>query len=247
VKDTRIIMGMPITIEILDLESVSLLEKAFKYFVSVDERFSTYKTFSEVSMINDGKLSPEQYSQEMREVLKLSEQTKKQTNNFFDIKTPQGKIDPSGLVKGWAILKAAKILEAGGSRDFYIDAGGDVQVSRTSHSAQPWLVGIQNPFNNQEIIKSLQLWNEGLATSGTYTRGQHIYNPHQPSGVLTEIISLTVVGPNVYEADRFATAAFAMGERGVSFIEEIPGLEAYQINKVGTATFTSAFDKYLIK
>ena len=84
-----------------------------------------------------------------------------------------------------------------------------------------------------------------MATSGSYIRGQHIYNPHDNEDKLTGIASLTVIGPNVYEADRFATAAFAMGmARGMSFIEGRPGLEGYAVDPKGIATYTSGFKEY---
>ena len=61
---------------------------------------------------------------------------------------------------------------------------------------------------------------------------------------MLEILSLTVVGPNIYEADRFATAAFAMQREGINFIENLNGFEGYSIDKNGTATMTSNFEKY---
>ena len=55
---------------------------------------------------------------------------------------------------------------------------------------------------------------------------------------------MTVIGPNVYEADRFATPAFAMGKKGIDFVENLPGLEGYMVDKDGIATMTSGFEKY---
>jgi thiamine biosynthesis lipoprotein len=63
--------------------------------------------------------------------------------------------------------------------------------------------------------------------------------------VSDEVASLTVIGPDIYEADRFATAAFAMGRHGVAFLERQPGLEAYSIGRDGVATMTSGFTKYV--
>ena len=94
-------------------------------------------------------------------------------------------------------------------------------------------------------MKTVFLSDLGIATSGTYIRGDHIYDPH--TGRTTDdIISLTVVGPNVCEADRFATGAYAMGEKGIQFIEERAGLEGYMIDKNGMATMTSGFSKYTV-
>jgi len=54
---------------------------------------------------------------------------------------------------------------------------------------------------------------------------------------------MTVVARDVYEADRFATAAFAMGLEGIGFIESIPGLEGYAIDCKGIATMSSGMSR----
>jgi len=240
-------MGMPITVEIVDSEATAKdLEAAFFYFEEVDKRFSPYKSDSEVSLINAGKISEDEYSPKMKEVLSLAEKTKEETGGYFDVYRPDGKFDPSGLVKGWAIRNAAGILKSNGWKNFYVEAGGDIQVSGKNAESQLWSVGIRNPFKQDEIVKVVHLEDgEGMATSGTYARGAHIYNPLNPAEALSEIVSLTVIGPDVYEADRFATAAFAMGKKGIEFIEKHPELEGYAINQNGVATVTSKFHKYL--
>jgi thiamine biosynthesis lipoprotein ApbE len=63
----------------------------------------------------------------------------------------------------------------------------------------------------------------------------------------TDVVSLTVIGPNVYEADRFATAAFAMGKKGIYFIEQLPGFEGYMIDTSAQATYTSGFERYVLQ
>ena len=238
---------MPITVEIVDPQAVSKdLEAAFSYLEEVDKRFSPYKSESEVSLINAGKISELDYSPEMKEVLLLAEKTKEETGGYFDVYRPDGKLDPSGLVKGWAIRNAAEILKKGGWKNFYVEAGGDIQVSGKNAEGQLWSIGIRNPFKQNEIVKVVHLKDgEGMATSGTYARGAHIYNPLNPSEPLNEIVSLTVVGSDVYEADRFATAAFAMGRKGIEFIEKRPELEGYAISKNSVAVATSKFHKYL--
>ena len=244
-KQTQIIMGMPITVEIVDRSDPSILDQVFDYFKSIDERFSTYKSTSEISQINRGELRPEEYSQDMKTIFAESEITKKLTKGFFDIQRPDGQRDPSGLVKGWAIQHAAKLLQDHDLKNFYVEAGGDTQVRGTNIQGQPWRVGLKNPFNQKEIVKVVYVRTQGVATSGTYMRGQHIYNPHQPEQKIHDIVSVTVIGPNIYEADRFATAAFTMGRPGINFLEKQNGLSAYMIDSEGIATQTSGFEKYL--
>lgn len=235
-------MGMPITVEVVDKNiTQKLMDNVFSYFRKVDEKYSPYKSTSELTKINNG-LPREKWSTEMKKIFDLCEQTKKDTLGFFDI-LHKNKYDPSGLVKGWAIDKAAQILKKHSVKNFYIEAGGDIQVSGVNKEGNLWRIGIRNPYKINEIVKVIELNNEGVATSGTYIRGLHIYNPNNNKRV-NEVKSLTVIGPNIYDADRFATAAFAMGKKGISFIEMLPSFEGYMIDNDETAILTSGFDKY---
>ncbi|MEJ0002163.1 MAG: FAD:protein FMN transferase [bacterium] len=244
-KRTELVMGMPVIVEIADAHADSAaLGSVFEYFRYVDEKFSTYKSDSEISKINRHALPEQDWSADMREVFRLAEKTKLQTENYFDIRKPDGQYDPSGLVKGWAIRNAARLLRAEGFRNFYINAGGDIETSGSAEHGAPWTVGIKNPFNTGEIVKVLEIGNGGIATSGNYLRGNHIYNPKEKEEKLEEVSSLTVIGPDIYEADRFATAAFAMGKSGIVFIESLPGFEGYMIDCTGMATMTSGFERY---
>jgi FAD:protein FMN transferase len=244
-KQTRIIMGMPIIIEVVDpTVTAQNLDSVFAYFEYVDRKFSTYKPDSEISQINRQEIPLEQSSEDMQAIFALAEQTRLETEGFFNIDR-DGRYDPSGIVKGWAIYAAAEILRQAGFENFYVDAGGDIQVSGKNAEGQDWRVGIQNPFNPQEIVKVLSLKDCGIATSGTYVRGEHIYNPRHTDQPVTGIVSLTVIGPNIYEADRFATAAFTMGPAGILFMEALTGFEAYMIDPNGLATYTSGFERYV--
>jgi FAD:protein FMN transferase len=244
-KQTRILMNMPVIVEVLDPGvSAHDLDSIFEYFEYVDRKFSTYKPDSEISMINRQELSLDQSSEDMQAVFALAEQTRLETNGFFNIDR-NGRYDPSGIVKGWAILTAAKLLQQAGFENYYVDAGGDIQVSGKNAQGQDWCVGIQNPFDPMQVVKVLSLHDCGVATSGNYVRGQHIYNPVEDDQPVRGLVSLTVIGPDIYEADRFATAAFAMGPSGINFIEQLPGFEAYMIDPAGMATYTSGFERYV--
>lgn len=243
-KQTRVLMGMPITVEIVDASATEQhLEQVFAYFHAIDEKFSTYKETSEISRMNRGELALTEASEEMQTIFALSEQTRLETRGYFNIQR-DGIYDPSGIVKGWAIQNVAQLLKEQGLEHFYVEAGGDIQVHGTKEG-RPWLVGIRNPFNRAQIVKVLELSERGVATSGTAVRGQHIYNPHQRATPLEEIVSMTVIGPNIYEADRFATAAFAMGRQGIQFIAQFAAFEAYMIDAQARATMTSGFERYV--
>ncbi len=238
-------MGMPITLDLADeAPDATLIERVFDDFASVDATFSTYRPESEISRINRGELAPVDASADVHQILALAEQTRRETGGYFDI-ARDGAIDPSGIVKGWAIQRAAQILWDAGARRFFVDAGGDIQTSGGRADGSPWRVGIRSPFNMHEIVRVVYLTTGAIATSGTSIRGQHIYNPKRPGEPITEIVSLSVVGATIYDADRYATAAFAMGRAGIAFIESLPGFEGYMIDAHGIATYTAGFAQYL--
>lgn len=237
-------MDMPIIVEIIDdTVSEDIFTKAYNYFDYIDKKFSTFKENSEITQINKGKISKGNYSEDIQLIFSLAQKTKKETNGYFDI-YHNGQFDPSGIVKGWAILNAAKIIQKAGYRNFYVDAGSDIQIFGKNSQGRNWQVGVKNPFNQNEIVKVLSLSDKGIATSGNYMRGQHIYNPKNDKEII-DIVSLTVVGPDIYEADRLATACFAMGKEGIAFLENKKGLEGYLIDKNGLATYTSGFNQYV--
>jgi FAD:protein FMN transferase len=244
VRDTRILMNMPITVAIVDGGFAGLADQVFSYFAAVERRFSTFRSDSEISALNQGRIGLANLSPDMREVLEIAARTKQDTDGYFDIRRSDGMLDPSGIVKGWAIRNAADLIRSFGVADFYVDAGGDIQAHGKNADGNDWKVGIRSPFNEQEIIKTVLPKGRGIATSGSYVRGGHIYDPHRPDHRIEDIVSLTIIGPDVLEADRFATAAFAMGRAGIYFIEQMPDLEGYVVDANGIATQTRGFGAY---
>jgi len=244
-KQRRWLMGMPITVEIVDASATAeAFDEVYAYFDYVDQTFSPFKETSEVSRINRGELALADACRDMQTILELAEETREQTSGFFDV-WHDGTFNPSGVVKGWAIDEAASLLYMNGFSNFYVDAGGDVQVYGRNAEHDVWTVGICHPFKLDQIVKRVALDDRGIATSGSYLRGAHIYNPHSDAP-LDEIVSITVIGEDVLEADRMATAAYAMGRVGIHFIEALPGFEAYMIDHQGRATMTTGFADYVV-
>ena len=239
-KETRLLMGMPITVEVVD-GSVRQedLDEVFAYFGSVDGRFSTYKDTSEISKINRGELLPDEYSEDMRTILALSEQTKEETDGYFNIER-DGMLDPSGIVKGWAIQQVANLLQARGFYNFYVDAGGDVQVVGTK-DGHPWRVGIRDPRAPDTLLGSLPLARGFVVSSGDYERRferagvrySHILDPRTgrsargPRGV-------TLASPRLEDVAGYGVAIMVLGvEEAKRLVRERPQLDALVAGREG--------------
>jgi FAD:protein FMN transferase len=216
-------MGMPVVVDVRDRDvDDAVLDRVFDWLRFVDATFSTYKTDSGISRINRGELELADAHETVREVLDRCEELRQETGGYFDARAPlPGLIDPSGLVKGWSVDRAGAILDAGGARNYAVNAGGDMVLRGGALPDDRWRVGIQHPLLRDQIAKVVEANDLAVATSGTYERGDHVVDPHTakpPVGVL----SVTVTGPQLATADAYATAAFAMGEAGPNWTARLP-------------------------
>jgi thiamine biosynthesis lipoprotein len=174
----------------------------------------------------------------VREVLALCEQAKVETQGWFDVDLPGG-LDPSGLVKGWAIERVLDVLGEIRDVDVCLNVGGDVAV-RVAPGGPPFVAGIEDPLNPSRLIASVPLPTGGLATSGTAARGLHIVDPHTGQPV-ADIASVSVVGPSLMWADIYATAAFARGPGGLAWLESVPLYDALVVHLDGRLEATPAW------
>jgi thiamine biosynthesis lipoprotein len=223
-------MGMPVTVDIRDDDvDEGVIERLFDSLRSADAIFSTYKEDSEVSRLNRGELALGDAHPDVREVLDRCEALRLETDGYFDVRAASADaIDPSGLVKGWAVDRAASILDEAGTRNYAVNVAGDMRLRGRAVPESCWSVGIQHPLEPKSIAAVVQANDLAIATSGAYARGDHVVDPHTrrpPVGVL----SVTIVGPELATADAYATAAFAMGEDGIHWTARLRDHEAMTI------------------
>jgi thiamine biosynthesis lipoprotein len=237
------VMGMPVIVDVRDEEAPDrAVDDVFTWLHHVDTTFSTYKADSEISRINRGELAEAEASAEVRSVLARCEELRIETGGYFDVRAASPhSLDPSGLVKGWAVDRAAAILERAGVRNFAVNAGGDMRLRGRAAPAWSWRVGIQHPLRPDAVARVIETHELAVATSGEYERGRHVLDPHTrrpPSGIL----SVTVVGADLATADAYATAAFAMGAAGaVKWTARLRGYEAMTILADGRVLSTPGF------
>jgi len=228
-------MGMPVAVEVrAGRAGPAALDRVFAWLRFVDATFSTYRADSAIRRIDRGELAPRDAHPVVREVLGCCERLRAETGGYFDARA-RGPLDPSGVVKGWAVDRAGDLLAAAGARSFCVNAGGDVLVR-----GGPWRVGVQHPHRRDRVAAVLAVTDAALATSGAYERGQHVVDPHTggpPSGA----VAVTVLGRKLATADAYATAAFAMGERGPAWTARLRGCGAMTILEGDRVLSTPAF------
>ncbi len=224
------------TVLFLDLGSDSISEaamdaavesvKSFAY--EVDEVFSTYKEGSFVSRLRRGDISIDACPADLQEVWGLCAVVRDLTGGAFDPWAVAGGFDPSGYVKGWAADRVAQILLDAGCEQVQVNAAGDLTLRGgvvEKGVAGPWKIGVVNPDNRQEVQRIFEITAGAIATSGTYERGAHIFDPNTGT-IAIGAKSATVLGPDGGLSDALATALMVAGEDGAGWFAQ-PELVEY--------------------
>jgi thiamine biosynthesis lipoprotein len=226
-----------------EVELSLAVDKVEEFFLQVNKDFSTYKKDSEISRIRRGELEVADASDDVKEVWKLCEHARELTLGAFDPWKVIGGFDPSGLVKGWAADVAAKMLVAAGIESVLINASGDLvlrggQLSEDGE-VQPWNIGISSPDDVNQIVKTFDVVDGSVATSGDYEKGAHIIDPH------TELIAIgarsaSVVGPDGALCDALATALMVDGRDAQGWMgrPELAEYSFWVINRDGETVWS---------
>ena len=137
------------------------------------------------------------------------------------------KIDFGGIAKGYGADKAAAILKKHGYEYGYVNLGlSSMQLLKRNvsdegaPSGNMWAVSVSNP--NDKTKNFLQVFgkNTGVSTSGTYdvryfVKGReysHIIDARSGEPTESDIVSVTILGPNGACDDALTTALCVMGE-----------------------------------
>ncbi|NKZ08047.1 FAD:protein FMN transferase [Actinomadura latina] len=236
-------MGTAVTFDVRAAPSPAIsgaLAEAVAWLHHVDRVFSPYRPDSQISRLAEGRLTVGECDPEVAGVLRRCEELERITGGTFTCR-PGGRLDPSGLVKGWAVERASTILHDAGVRDHCVNGGGDIQARGESRPGRPWRIGLTDPRHRDRLIAAVTGRDLAVATSGTAERGAHIVDPRtgRPAAGLA---SITLAGRHLADVDALATAAFVMGGAAHAWADAQPGIEALAVTSDGSAWWTPGFE-----
>lgn len=236
------VMGMPISLALRGKHAADdrgrlAWTHSLAVLRDVDHIFSTYRVDSLVGRLGRGEVTLDDCPPEVAEVLTLGELARVQSGGAFDVRRsgPHGHVvlDPSGVVKGWAVERAALAFRSLPDTDFCLSAGGDMTCRVASAARPAWRIGIEDPYDVDQLVAVIPVRNGAVATSGLAHRGAHLVDARTgevPSGVA----SVTVVADSLTWADIDATAAFAHGRDALQWLATRPGRHGVVVWSDGT-------------
>ncbi|MHB8452565.1 MAG: FAD:protein FMN transferase [Mycobacteriales bacterium] len=204
-----------------------------------DAVFSTWKPDSPVSRLRRGEIDLASTPPEVAEVLELCRTARELSGGWFDPWALPGGVDPTGLVKGWAVEEALAVLARVGVAGAMVNGGGDIAISGEPTPGQPWRIGIRHPWL-ASALACVVATRTAVATSGIYERGEHVFNVR--TGAWDHrLVSATVAGPRLAIADALATALVAAGTEGLALVAAVTGYTAYVVGPGGEEAHTPGF------
>lgn len=205
-------MGFDVTLDGMASEAAarSALDAFHRDLLDADDMFSLYRPDTPMARLANGTLAIADAPDEVIEVLKLCEEYRVATGGAFDAKRPDGVIDPTGVVKTWAVARATRRL--GGAPSWLVSASGDV----VAHGS-PRKVGIADPRikgdpAGTDVLDVIVL-GEGfsaVATSGSSQVADHIWDPVTGKPA-RHFLQASVAGDDLVACDAWATAICAGG------------------------------------
>jgi thiamine biosynthesis lipoprotein len=162
---------------------------------------------------------------------------------------PGAAIDLGGVGKAWTAEKAAAILAEVGP--CIVSAGGDIAAKGNPSPGEGWQVGVEDPLHPGSHIITLEVTDCGVATSGVdyrrWTKNgapqHHIIDSRTGKPADTDLLSVSVLAPDVLTAEQDALVAMVLGLReGLPFLEGRPGVEGVLVCADGRVAFTSGVE-----
>lgn len=136
---------------------------------------------------------------------------------------PNVYLDFNAIAKGYCVDRVAAFLNANKIENYLIEIGGEL-VAKGYHVTKQklWTVGIDDPKQKESrtLIATLKLQDRAMATSGNYRKFRvdsitgkkyvHTIDAFTGYAKASNILSVSVLGPNCAIADAYATAFMAM-------------------------------------
>ncbi len=141
---------------------------------------------------------------------------------------PGMELDFGGVVKEYAVDRAANLCRAAGVRRALVNLGGDLCMVGPRGDGQPWIVGISHPRRPEDVLTNLAVTRGAVAYSGDYQRCMmidgvryaHVLNP-KTGWPVRYLAGVAVIGDQCVVAGSATTIAMLKEREGPAWLREL--------------------------
>jgi thiamine biosynthesis lipoprotein len=158
---------------------------------------------------------------------------------------PKTGVDLGGIAKSHAIEEAVRIIKENGIKNALVDGGGDL-YALGMYEGKPWLIGIQHPRKESQLLGELALTDMAVFSSGDYQRYfikdgiryHHIFDP-KTGYPARGLIGTTYIYGNLDKVGGISSSLFIMGaDKALAFVDGIPGAAAILVDEKQKVIFS---------
>ena len=174
--------------------------------------------------------------------------------NTVTLTNPDAAIDLGGIAKGYIADQMKAYLNKQGITSGLINLGGNVLcVGPKTGEEKTYTIAIQKPFSEDgTVLATVKVSDASVVTSGTYQRYfevngkryHHILDLTTGYPCNNTLDSVTIISKKSVDCDALSTTVFLMGlDDGLSYVENLSGVEAIFVTTSGDIKYTSGIGK----
>ena len=147
---------------------------------------------------------------------------------WLEFPVPGLELDFGGIVKEYAVDRAAVLCLDAGIGHGVVNLGGDIKLIGPRPDGRLWRVGLSHPRQQGDMVETLGLHEGAVASSGDYerciivdgVRYGHVLNP-KTGWPVRHLAAVSVVGDFCVVAGSASTIAMLKEEQGPAWLEEM--------------------------
>ncbi|MBI4584764.1 MAG: FAD:protein FMN transferase [Planctomycetes bacterium] len=248
------------------------LQAAFAEVARLEGLLSTFREESEISQVNrEAAARPVRVSADTLACVEAALEFSRRTAGAFDptlardgyqavaidregsavrFLRPGLKLDLGGIGKGYALDRAARVLEQRGMTRALFNFGGQVLALDAPPGLPAWIVPVRDPERDDRLLGHYEIVRASVSTSGNYERGKHILDPRTMRPA-EGVLSATVCARSATDADALSTSLDVLGAEaapellkavagGAALVVPAAGKEPFQFEAPGGPRFVRA-------
>lgn len=211
----------------VDEETAGLLDYAATCYQQSDGLFDiTSGILRSVWDFKSGKLPTKKAIRQIKE--KIGWHRVKWEHPVLSFDIPGMEIDFGGVVKEYAVDRAAALCLEAGVYHGIVNLGGDIKIIGPHPDGSPWRVAIRHPRQSGTALRTLQLYSGALASSGDYercitlngVRYGHVLNP-KTGWPVRYMAAVSVAGDFCVVAGSASTIGMLKEDQGPGWLNEL--------------------------
>ena len=167
------------------------------------------------------------------------EKVKISDDGTMTLEAPVKEIDTGSFLKGYALARAKKVLQAEGVKSAFVTAISSIDIIGEKPENKPWKIGLQNPQDPSKILAIVSVKDRAMGVSGDYQtyveidgKMYHHILDKDTGYPIEDKKMVAVLCDNAFDADLYSTTFFLMPiDKVIEYVNSKENLDVLIVDK----------------